>query len=604
MELTIEQALQQGVTAHKEGKLKEAERLYRAILQSQPKHPDANHNLGVIAVSVNQAEAAIPLFKTAVEANPKKEQFWLSYIQVLIRFNMVDDARQEIKKCKEIGHKSEEIDSLRHRLEPGNLKQSVVFAVEQFYQNITKRIVPAASMGWLFADSFDKHFMEGNPCSEMPKKEEHLPKNHSFLSTNKQNKLQFNSSQILKKLNSKKSIFKKYDYLKKLVNSDDVNIVNDSFKEENNADLGRAIEKTFDSESLNLVIIGGGVCGLFLANSIKNWFGKRANVLVLDNRSRHSNTRESFKRGWLTHIPVSLFKIGKPTNILSLMECFGTNGLIGIPINILETTLQLSCKDQDVKFLFSEIFDYSNLNNNVIDLVFDATGGRLKECSYSASNSAELVLNIPKQNMNLDYAGVKQLRNIRGVGADYLNVVLKPFGDFHEPHIGDSKICVNMVKLTGIPINLMQPILEAVKKLNPSNMFYVWSGALRDEINEGLILINLLDKESGFLTSVIDDSTTLKALLSNNSNILNDLNGNIINFLQMLVGMDVNSQIQIEQPFRYCPYVNLNAGFGLLSGRRVFAVGDSLFCGHPKVGNGLGSHLPLMNELLEKMIKH
>ena len=35
MELTIEQALQQGVAAHKEGKLQDAERLYRAILQSQ-----------------------------------------------------------------------------------------------------------------------------------------------------------------------------------------------------------------------------------------------------------------------------------------------------------------------------------------------------------------------------------------------------------------------------------------------------------------------------------------------------------------------------------------------------------------------------------------
>ena len=50
MELTIEQALQQGVAAHKEGMLEDAERLYRAVLQSQPLHPDANHNLGVLAV--------------------------------------------------------------------------------------------------------------------------------------------------------------------------------------------------------------------------------------------------------------------------------------------------------------------------------------------------------------------------------------------------------------------------------------------------------------------------------------------------------------------------------------------------------------------------
>ena len=85
MELTIEQALQQGVAAHKEGKLQEAERLYRAILQSQPLHPDANHNLGVIAVSVNKPDVALPLFKTALEANPTIEQFWLSYIDALIK---------------------------------------------------------------------------------------------------------------------------------------------------------------------------------------------------------------------------------------------------------------------------------------------------------------------------------------------------------------------------------------------------------------------------------------------------------------------------------------------------------------------------------------
>ena len=78
MGLTIEQALQQGIAAHREGKVQEAERLYRSIIQSQPTHPDANHNLGIIAVSVGKIEAALPLFKPALEANPKMEQFWLS----------------------------------------------------------------------------------------------------------------------------------------------------------------------------------------------------------------------------------------------------------------------------------------------------------------------------------------------------------------------------------------------------------------------------------------------------------------------------------------------------------------------------------------------
>jgi tetratricopeptide (TPR) repeat protein len=100
MDLTIEQALQQGVAAHQEGKLQEAERLYRAILQSQPFHTDANHNLGVLLVSVNKAVAALPLFKTALEANPEIEQFWLSYIEVLIIENQFDNAKQVLEQAK------------------------------------------------------------------------------------------------------------------------------------------------------------------------------------------------------------------------------------------------------------------------------------------------------------------------------------------------------------------------------------------------------------------------------------------------------------------------------------------------------------------------
>ena len=55
------------------------------VLEADPAHPDANHNLGVLAVSVNRAELALPLFKTALDANPGIEQFWLSYIDALIK---------------------------------------------------------------------------------------------------------------------------------------------------------------------------------------------------------------------------------------------------------------------------------------------------------------------------------------------------------------------------------------------------------------------------------------------------------------------------------------------------------------------------------------
>ena len=116
MELTIEQALQQGVAAHREGKLQEAERLYQAILQSQPLHPDANHNLGLIAVSVNKAKTALPLFKTALEANPKIEQFWLSYIDALIKEKQFDKAKQVLEQAKKQGVARDKVDAIEAQI--------------------------------------------------------------------------------------------------------------------------------------------------------------------------------------------------------------------------------------------------------------------------------------------------------------------------------------------------------------------------------------------------------------------------------------------------------------------------------------------------------
>jgi tetratricopeptide (TPR) repeat protein len=125
MELTIEQALLQGVAAHKEGKLEDAERLYRAILQSQPEHADANHNLGVMAVSVNKADAALPLFKTALEANPKIEQFWLSYIDALTKEKQFENAKKAFERCKRQGVSGETLNILEKLIVPKTQTENV-----------------------------------------------------------------------------------------------------------------------------------------------------------------------------------------------------------------------------------------------------------------------------------------------------------------------------------------------------------------------------------------------------------------------------------------------------------------------------------------------
>ena len=93
--------LQKALQHHRAGELPQAEQLYRTILETQPNHPDANHNLGVIAVTVNKPELALPFFKLALETNPNQAQFWLSYIDALIKTGAFDLARAVLIQGKE-----------------------------------------------------------------------------------------------------------------------------------------------------------------------------------------------------------------------------------------------------------------------------------------------------------------------------------------------------------------------------------------------------------------------------------------------------------------------------------------------------------------------
>jgi len=129
MKLTVDQALQKAVLAHREGKIQEAERLYRSILQIQLNHPDTNHNLGVITASLNKFDDALPLFKTAVKANPRIEQFWLSYIDALIKYKQFDNANSILEEAKKKGFFGDKFDALNQRiilekneLSPSNLQ--------------------------------------------------------------------------------------------------------------------------------------------------------------------------------------------------------------------------------------------------------------------------------------------------------------------------------------------------------------------------------------------------------------------------------------------------------------------------------------------------
>ena len=126
MELTVDEALKNGVEAHQAGQLQEADRFYTAILQAQPKHPDANHNMGVLTAGVGKVEEALPFFKTALEANPNIGQFWLSYIDAFIKLDWIAEAQAVFDQAKDKGANGEAFDQLQQRMSEQSLTMNGV----------------------------------------------------------------------------------------------------------------------------------------------------------------------------------------------------------------------------------------------------------------------------------------------------------------------------------------------------------------------------------------------------------------------------------------------------------------------------------------------
>ncbi|MHB8970183.1 MAG: tetratricopeptide repeat protein [Pirellulaceae bacterium] len=108
----IAQIWQQALEQHQAGRLSEAEKLYRAILLTQPDHAEAHHNLGMLALQRGKPEVGLPHFQIAWETNPSQGPYWLSFIRVLIQTDHLDEARQVLAAGRQHGLAGAAVDQL------------------------------------------------------------------------------------------------------------------------------------------------------------------------------------------------------------------------------------------------------------------------------------------------------------------------------------------------------------------------------------------------------------------------------------------------------------------------------------------------------------
>jgi len=112
----VAELIQEANSAQESDDLKRAEQLYFQVLDADPLNPDANHNLGILYLSVNLSKQALPLLRTALEAHPEFEHYWVSYFHGLCYNRQFSEGRAILAAGKENGLSSDTVTRLEEIL--------------------------------------------------------------------------------------------------------------------------------------------------------------------------------------------------------------------------------------------------------------------------------------------------------------------------------------------------------------------------------------------------------------------------------------------------------------------------------------------------------
>lgn len=158
MGLSVDQALEKGLTAYNSGDLQEANRLCQVVLSLQSKHPEANHILGLIAASSGKPKLALGLFKTALEADPKVEKFWLSYIDSLVAEGHVNPAKAVIAESRRMGLISQNISAREAQLNQKDQQAPTELQIGELLAYFKSgQLLEAEKLALSITDSFALH---------------------------------------------------------------------------------------------------------------------------------------------------------------------------------------------------------------------------------------------------------------------------------------------------------------------------------------------------------------------------------------------------------------------------------------------------------------
>ena len=149
----------------------------------------------------------------------------------------------------------------------------------------------------------------------------------------------------------------RWKYVKNLTSLQNAELLHDSFSSIEEDGTLLALKECLNGKRVNIVILGAGCAGLFLANALKLKLGEAVNILVCEKRAYRPGVKKPYSRNWLTNILIS-------------------------------------CKNSGVNFYFNPELDTKFIEGTNSHLIVDATGGNVDHLYSQNTAPKELTVSI------------------------------------------------------------------------------------------------------------------------------------------------------------------------------------------------------------------
>ena len=113
----FDNALQAAITAHEQQDFSNAINNYQTVLNGDPNHAEANHRFGILSIQLGEIENSLIFLQNAINVNPNIHEYWVPFIDALIKLDRLSDAEMVLDQAGSLGHDQEIFSKLSHNLE-------------------------------------------------------------------------------------------------------------------------------------------------------------------------------------------------------------------------------------------------------------------------------------------------------------------------------------------------------------------------------------------------------------------------------------------------------------------------------------------------------